>query len=317
MISDLDSKAADLVAGGLAVNSRRAYSYAVTRFLDFCTRYALDPIRIEESTVIRFIAYLSCIPISPSTVRVYLAGIRAWIISEGHPPPYIYSQRVKWALRSLDRSAPNPVRARPFTMSMLRVVFHFIDYSYDNVLMFSAMLLGYFGCLRSSEYCYAPGCTPLLLSHVKIVEASTRFMIISVQSSKTAHKGFQLVVGCSRSAICAVCWLKHFISIRSHPPSLPLFTLKSGVPLTRAALSLFMRQSLSAAGMDPSNISTHSLRAGSATDAAGLGLTDSAIQQLGRWKSSAFTVYLRPSQSDQAAVAAQLASIQGRGNSPT
>ena len=283
----------------------------MSRFVTFCSRYAFDPIRIQELTILRFIAYLSHDYVSPSTVRVYLAGIRAWHISEGHPPPLIYSQRVKWALRALDKQAPPPIRARPFTIAMFSQVFPHIVYTYNNVIHFSAMLLGYFGCLRSSEYCFVPGARPLLPSHVKFVESVPRYMIVSIQGSKTAPKGFQLVVGCTGSRICAVCWLKHAIMIRTHPPSLPLFSLKCGTPLTRSALSAFMRASLALACLDSSSISTHSLRAGSATDAAGIGLSDSAVQQLGRWRSSAFQAYLRPSSLQQASVAQQLVSLQG------
>ena len=152
-----------LVSSGLADNSRKSYARAVSRFIQFCVRYELDPFRVNESTILRFIAHLSSDNIAPSTVRVYLAGIRAWLISEGIPTPLIYSQRVKWALMSLRRSAPPPARAPPFTMSMFLKVFKVILYSYDSAHLFSSMLLGYFGCLRASEYLPAPEHPPSFL----------------------------------------------------------------------------------------------------------------------------------------------------------
>ena len=300
-----------LVSSGLADNSRKSYARAVSRFIQFCVRYELDPFRVNESTILRFIAHLSSDNIAPSTVRVYLAGIRAWLISEGIPTPLIYSQRVKWALMSLTRSAPPPARAPPFTMSMFLKVFEVILYSYDSAHLFSAMLLGYFGCLRASEYLPAPEHPPLLPAHVRFVGSPVSYMLVSVQGSKTAPSGFELVVGCSGTHICAVCWLLHCFSIRKLPPSYPIFSLGSGAPISRSTLAEFMQQSLRSAGLEHSNFSPHSLRAGSATDAAGLGLPDSSIQQLGRWKSSAYRAYLRPDHPTQATRAKQLVSLQG------
>ena len=137
------------------------------------------------------------------------------------------------------------------------------------------------------------------------------YATLQVQASKTAPRGFTVVVGCTQTQICAVCWLRVMLQNRSLPPHLPLFSLQDGTPLSRGSLARFMQGALKAAGLDPSGLSPHSLRAGAATDAAGLGVADSQIQALGRWRSDAYKAYLRPSHSQQAAASAALASAQG------
>ena len=55
-------------------------------------------------------------------------------------------------------------------------------------------------------------------------------------------------------------------------------------------------------GLDPTNYNTHSLRIGGATSMAILGFNESAIKELGRWKSSCFKLYCRAAPSSLRAV---------------
>jgi hypothetical protein len=48
-------------------------------------------------------------------------------------------------------------------------------------------------------------------------------------------------------------------------------------------------------GLDSTLYSTHSFRSGAATAAAAAGLSDAEVQRLGRWRSSVFARYVRPS----------------------
>ena len=277
--------------------------------MDFCCFYSLSPLPLNEVLVLRFIAYLHSIKFSPSSVRVHLAAIRAWAISLGLNPPDLYSARVKWALRSFTRSAPPPARVPPFTFRMLYSIYLVISYSYDNIMHFTAMLLAYFGCMRSAEYCPSQGTAPpLTLSSIRFIDSHNPYMIVNVPISKTALHGYTVVIGCSDSPICAYCWMLNYLHIRRAPPSAPLFLYRSGAPLTHSSLTQAMRQLLLASGLPYLPVTPHSLRAGAATDAHRAGAPDSAVQKLGRWASNAYRLYLRLSQADQALTSKWLAS---------
>ena len=68
-----------------------------------------------------------------------------------------------------------------------------------------------------------------------------------------------------------------------------------------------VRKTLALAGVDERNYAGHSFRIGAATTAAAAGVDDSMIQTLGRWKSSAYLVYIRVPQERLVAISARLA----------
>ena len=105
---------------------------------------------------------------------------------------------------------------------------------------------------------------------------------------------------------CPVAAILHYLAARPSVPG-PLFTFEDGAPLTCAALVTHLRTVLSHAGIEHSNYSGHSFRIGAATAATQAGYSDSFIQSLGRWKSSAFVAYIRASTNDLAAIAPRLA----------
>ena len=74
-----------------------------------------------------------------------------------------------------------------------------------------------------------------------------------------------------------------------------------------APLVSHLRGALSHLGIDGTHFSGHSFRIGAASTAAHAGFSDSFIQVLGRWKSAAFTTYIRTPVDDLVAASALLA----------
>ena len=72
-----------------------------------------------------------------------------------------------------------------------------------------------------------------------------------------------------------------------------LSDLRTGPPLTRMKFVDKVKEALSQAGVDCTAYSGYSFRTGAATTAAKWGISDATIKMLGRWKSSAYQVYIK------------------------
>ena len=120
------------------------------------------------------------------------------------------------------------------------------------------------------------------------------FLRHRIKASKTDpfRKGVDIFVGRTGDDICPISAMLAYLAIRGLGPG-PLFRFASGKPLTRDRLVTEIRSALSAAGHQEQLYAGHSFRVGAATTAAKQGISDSAIQTLGRWKSAAYLAYVR------------------------
>ena len=109
------------------------------------------------------------------------------------------------------------------------------------------------------------------------------------KASKTDpfRAGVDIVVGRAGNALCPVVAVVNYLLIRGSGPG-PLFRFQDGKPLTRVRLVEQVREALQRVGIDGALYSVHSFRSGAATTAAKVGVEDSAIKILGRWRSSSF-----------------------------
>ena len=102
-----------------------------------------------------------------------------------------------------------------------------------------------------------------------------------------------LFVGRANNRLCAVTAALSYMVERGAGAG-PFFKFQDGCPLTRARFVMKVKEALTIAGIDCTVYSGHSLRSGAATTAAKQGISDAAIEMLGRWKSSAYQLYKDP-----------------------
>lgn len=117
-----------------------------------------------------------------------------------------------------------------------------------------------------------------------------------MRHSKTDQLGKGRIISIAKiydSSICACHFMYKYCSIRPKCGS-HLFVHVDGLPLTRFQFSAVLKKCLVKLNLDHLHITTHSFRIGAATEASRLGLSASAIQDLGGRKSNCFKTYIRP-----------------------
>ena len=171
-------------------------------------------------------------------------------------------------------------------------------------MLWAAYCLGFAAFLHSGEFtCPSVGAydSSMLSWGDVLVDSHTSptLLVVRLRHSKTDvfGTGVSLYVGAMGSPNCPVAAVLANMSVRPAGPG-PFFMERDSQPLSWPALV--------SAGVDVFRFSGHSFLIGAATTAAQAGLSDSLIQTLGRWRSSAFLAYIRTPQAELASLTRQL-----------
>lgn len=231
-----------------------------------------------------------------------MSAVRALHIEQGFPDPLMDCHRLRRVIRGIKRcqGSPSVAQRLPVTDGILLTIYSSLDLTIQDHLMFwAACTVGYFGFLRSAEFT-VPSLSAFSPSvHLGVEDlavdssSSPTCLRVRIKASKTDpfRKGCFIHIGRGNPPLCAIEAMLPYLAARGNRPG-PLFLFQNGSPLTRTVLTNWLRKILSAAGI-PGNFSSHSFRIGAATVAAQRGIPDHLIQELGRWNSNAYQLYIR------------------------
>jgi hypothetical protein len=304
---DLLTKAAEkLVLSGIRPSTRLVYDSVQKQYISFCSSHGLESIPATENTLLLYIAYLHIRRLKASSIRMYMSAIRSLHVEHGYGNPTEQALRVKLAIRAIEIDQPRPIQKLTITLLILQRIYPVISLdSYDEFMIWSAMCLDHFACLLTGEFTlksFNDKQSPLLRTHVTFhhSQGDKLYMNVHLERSKTDYKntGIDIVVGCTHCSMCPHCFMIQYCESRDriHSNKGSLFLFHNSNTLTRELFIKFTRTCLARIGIDTSNFSGHSYRAGGATTAALSGLNDLQIRRLGRWKSNTYHRYIRPDQ---------------------
>ena len=286
-----------------APNTRIAYEKGWRCFAEYCGERGIDPLAAAPPDLVDFFVAgatqprdHSGRPLSLGTLALYRSAINRRYV-EGKLPSPAASEDVAAAFRALSRllgSAPRQVKALR-EHHILRMLAACGDTAI-GIRDASVLAVGFAAALRRSEIC------ALQVEDVEMVGA--RRMVVHIRRSKTDQAGNgQSVAVPDGKSIRPVSRLRAWLEDANVRDGFLFQTMKrggrpTGRPLHHSDIARLVKHYAKAIGLDPSDYSAHSLRAGFVTSAAVHHARLDKIMEVTRHKSPAMVLkYIRDADS--------------------
>ena len=296
-----------LRANGHSIGTSKTYGQGISHFIRYTNIYSITT--MDFAVLQGFLAYLvHDLRLVFSTVRTYMFAVRDWAIESGFSDPAKSSPETSHLFKKIMKGAQRVCRSSkfsrlPLTKSHIRdilLVLDRCDFSVEDARMFSAaLLMGYFGLLRASEYLRSStnNSSFLRVKDVKFIcsTCSTKPERMKLRLRKTKTRQFECTyvnIFSQDSVYCPVIMLQKYLANRILGTDSPLFCF-ARAPVFVKDFNAMLKHALKIAGYDPLKFSSHSLRSGGATIAADANVPSWTIKSMGRWKSNSYLTYIK------------------------
>lgn len=281
MIMSADKKVDynEIISSALAQNTRIAYDKAWRCFEDYCVARDIDPFSITPEQTADFIIDLATSPrprsgrtLSMGTVSLYRSGINKKYTEAERPSP-INHPRVVAVLKGLARiKGTAPRRVNALRGHEIRRMLGQCPDTLIGKRDAAILAVGFAGALRRSEIC------GLTTNDVEFIEPQSGKdswkMFVYIRKSKTDQEGRGQKIAIPEGRyVEPVKRLRAWLQA-SEIKEGPLFqTMKRGgslrgLPMHHSDIPRLVKHYAALIGLDPKQVSGHSLRAGFVTSAA-------------------------------------------------
>ena len=284
-------------------HNKRSYGGIYSKF---CKDLRFSEYPADEWQLIKYACYTAMHVMSIGMVKNYVGGVRTLQALAGYPVPPASSPNLKLVMKGLKAELARPTRqASPLSREILiEISAKVIWNSQFHVCCYSAILIGFYLCLRSSNL------VPLSSAQFNPSEQLTRGQVsldedlelgmFDIEWSKTVQyreKDLWLAVRpASRPDICPLATLKKLFDMVPADDSALCFSYrnKSNVlkALTYGQLSEQLKKWVESMGRDPTRYMLHGMRRGSTVHAYKTGIDDTALRLLGNWQSDMYLRYV-------------------------
>lgn len=316
---------------GIAGGTWKSYK-AGQDMLYKCEKETRRPLNLplSEQDILFFIDWLHRIrKLSIGTIRCYLAGLRQLHISKGMEPPTFRTGLVKLVLKGIGNKEGIEKRDKkagsrqPITLNillLLKALIRKLDMPHiDKALVWTICTLAFAGAFRihellsKTESVFDPTHTLLTEDITKTSDVKgTVTLHIRLKCPKEARNNADTIVDIftSESKTCPVAAYTKWHSASVHKQKSPIFTWKSGTPLTGKKFNNLIKSMLSPyIDKSKGKFVSHSFRIGLASMLGTLGYEDEDIQAAGRWSSRAFQTYLKLTRTKRASMGKTISSL--------
>lgn len=294
---DLDMVRASIVKS-IAPATLAAYSSAWRLWGSHLGSLGEHQLAFSEQLVLSFLNSLLASSVSWSQVNKTLAGVSFFGKLNNHPPcsSFFSVRQALKGYRKVSYYKDNRMALTPAILTKLCSAVDLVCFSrYEAILFRAVFSLLFFGAFRISEIVASNKKSESNIHLAHVCLEVTRLTIF-IPKSKTDQfgKGSWLKLNSlPDSPICPVNLVGQFLRVRSTEGG-SFFIHTNGLPLTVYQFNSVFRKCLYTLNMGGLPLSSHSFRIGAATEAARLGLDVVSIKRIGRWRSDAYKLYIRP-----------------------
>ena len=227
----MDHTVQELIDRGLSSGSRSTYRTGINRYLRFCLHFSLPPLPLSQVNLCRFAAFLHTQDLSPSTIRVYLSGVRFYQIQAGGPDlSHADMPQLHYVLRATQRARPVGLRKLrlPITPAILRhlhSVWAAPPVTCTSRMLWAACCLGFFAFMRSGEFtCPSAGAyNRTMLSPTDVMvdnreHPSSLSILLRASKTEVFQAGHTLLVGATGDLLCPVAAVLGYLASRPSAP---------------------------------------------------------------------------------------------------
>jgi hypothetical protein len=232
-----------------------------------------------------------------NSVRAYVSALSYWSQDLGGAD-IASCFGIKQLLKGLERETAAPDSREPISVGglekMVLVLERVTQSRYERALFGAMFVTAFYGFMRVGEYTVDLPTDPPRL-RLEDVEVSSRDMTVAFSDFKhnSAKKAHVVTIRERQgSAACPVKLMRAYLGLRGLQPG-ALFVL-AGMAVRKCKFAGVLQRVCRELGWNTDRVKPHSFRIGAACWAMEQGLSDAQIRQMGRWKSNAFKVYLRP-----------------------
>lgn len=198
-------------------------------------------------------------------------------------------------------SIPNEDRRRPITRTLLHKLIDTVHLvtscRYTRKMLKALYLFSFYCCLRAGEAVSSKEkAHSIKFGNIATVKSPELKYSIKLDTFKHSEsKTITLILNPSgNEKYCPVSALKNYITVRGNVNG-NLFLDTSAKPITLHQFSIYLKKNLEHAGLDSTYYNTHSFRSGRVTQLAMDNATVEVIKNTGRWKTSAYSSYIKQS----------------------
>ncbi|XP_076075986.1 uncharacterized protein LOC143046807 [Mytilus galloprovincialis] len=299
--SEEDARVADYIVNqGVSKNTQRSYNLALSKLCTFRSSYKLKqdwPVPVNDLS--NFIAFLSVQGLSGGTISSYISGVSYHHKIQGiqDTTTFFIIGKALEGIKRIQGGKRNDIRA-PITVQLLSDMISCLDKVCKNkyeAFLFSAVFsVAFFGLLRVGEITTS---SVIIGSNLTIFDILVRRKVLElrVRWSKTDQKGksVTLLIAENGKNYCPVRLINEYLKVRPTCNNTDLFIHYIGMPLTRYQFSSILEKALHFLHISKGHFRSHSFRIGGATELARQGVSEEVIMRLGRWKSHAYSRYIR------------------------